>query len=385
MFLWKSSCGYVIINVVCDRVEKFINLLLLSGISVHNVEKHGPREAACTLRTRDLDEVRSICAEYQAEMHILRRGGFPVFIACMKARPVLVAFMAAAVLMMLILSRRVLAVEIAGGDELLKAETAGVLREEGVKIGIPVSEVDAHTIETKLTLADDRIAAASVKCDGVVLKIELVGSFREKDESDGRPCSILADKDCVILKIAALDGAELVSVGEAVRKDQLLVSGDVTPKDTETPVLVHARAEIIGKVAYRFTVTVDRMALMPMRSGKTEKLTGISLFGKRIERDPGFEKYEAEFTRSAFLDFSLLPIRISDGKAYELALMNTELTDEEMLAEALRIADERLRHSIPPQARMIAKSTEPVWHDDGSLSLIVAVHTIEKIGYLRYL
>ncbi len=74
MFLWKYSCGYVIIKVVCDRVEKFLNKLLLSGISAHNVEKRGKNVFCVTLRTRDLDAVRSLADETTASIRIVKRG-----------------------------------------------------------------------------------------------------------------------------------------------------------------------------------------------------------------------------------------------------------------------------------------------------------------------
>ena len=62
-----------------------------------------------------------------------------------------------------------------------------------------------------------------------------------------------------------------------------------------------------------------------------------------------------------------------------------QLSKDEMITEALKRADIALVTGIPSDARLISKTTDLVWNDDGSLTLAVNVHTIENIGSQRYL
>ncbi len=384
MFLWKYSHGYVIINIVCDRVEKFLNKLLLSGISAHNIEKRGRNDFIVTLRTRDLDAVRALSEEDGASVRILRRGGSSVYTACLRSRPLLPVFMIAAVIALILLSRRVLAVRISGDDEAC-AFAEALLEAEGVGRWTPISGIDGPALAEKLALSSPKIAYASVRTEGVILRAELYAAEETETAGDGRACSIYADKDCVIRSIAVRDGRELVSAGEAVKKGQLLVSGDITPDGSADILLTHSEAEIIGEAAYRFTVEVGPTALAPVRSGRKESIVRIGLFGGSVDSRPSFGEYEAEFESAAFLDAGALPIRVFRGTAYELILAETELRSEEMLAEALRLAEQRLKRSIPASAKIISKTTEQFRTDEGGLMLTVSVRTIERIGYKRYL
>ncbi len=384
MFLWKYSCGYVIIKVVCDRVEKFLNKLLLSGISAHNVEKRGKNEFCVTLRTRDLDAVRSLAEETAASIRIVKRGGGPVYAACLKARPILPIFMLAAVFALLFLSRLVLAVRIAGDDGAC-APAKELLAAEGVGVWTPISAVQCRNLEEKLALSSTSIAFAFVRTDGVILNVELVSANETERAGEGRACSIYADKDCIIRSLAVRDGREFVAVGEAVKKGQLLVSGDITPEGSDDTLLIHSDAEIIGEVAYRFTVETKRTAFAPVRSGKTESIVRIELFGKAMDSSCSFADYETEFESSVFIDACGAPLKIIRGTAYELILAETELDGDSMLSEAARLAEQQLKLSIPASARIISKTTESFRTEEGGLMLTVSVRTIERIGYKRYL
>ena len=170
-----------------------------------------------------------------------------------------------------------------------------------------------------------------------------------------------------------------------MKKGQLLVSGEITPEGSNDLLLTHSEAEIIGEVAYRFSVEAGNTALVPVRSGRKESVIRIELLGKSSDTKPAFSDYETEFESCAFLDACGLPLKIFRGTAYELILADKELDSEERLADALRLAEKQLKLIIPASARIISKTTTRSGSDEGGLILTVSVRTIERIGYKRYL
>ena len=359
--------------------------LISAGVCVHNVERRSRECIVLTVKHSDVRAALDFAGENGAEAVLLQRGGYPVFLELLRTRPVLFAALAAACLLLALLSRRVLAVRVEGCGAELAKEVASFIESEGIRCGVPLSSVDSASLSGKLLDLDPGIRFAEVRPEGVVLRIELTLGETPAQTGELPPCSIFADKDCVLLKIAAFDGRECAAVGEAVKKGSLLVDGDITPEGAEERVLVHSSAEIIGEVAYRFTVTAEPRAFEPVRSGSSVPLTRVLLFGASFDSATGFEAYEAELANEAQLGASPLPVRVQSGLAWELVLKETERDRGAMLLEAETKAAAQLMQLLPKQARMISKTTDLVWNEDGSLTAVVVVHTVEHIGILRYL
>lgn len=385
MFLWTSTQGYDIIQMANSRPERFINRIIAEGISVHNIRRMNRCTAAMTVRHRDLEQIRTISAEDGCEIEILHRGGLQLVVGFLRTRLVLVIGLVLAAAALLLLSHRLIAVSIEGCDANLTAEIRETVETLGIKRGCRLSDIDASLLSAHLRSVDPRISFVSAAVNGTVLEIAVSLGEEDRSEPNSPPCSIYADKDCVILRAAALDGRLCVQPGDAVKKGQLLVDGDVTPEGAESPTLVHSMAEITGETAYRFSITVEPTANKPKRSGNSKVYTQLSLFGLKIASRTGFERYDAETDLGTKLTAFPLPIEVSGGTAWEIVIAEEQLSKEEMIAEALKRADAALLSGIPDGARLISKTTDFVWNGDGSLTLAVNVHTIENIGYSRYL
>ena len=167
---------------------------------------------------------------------------------------------------------------------------------------------------------------------------------------------------------------------QAVKKGELLISGNITPEGQEAPVLVHAKGEIIAEVVYRFSVTVQPESEMLVRSGECAEISRLSVFGYYITAPPGFENYETEFGTSRTLSACGIPVELSVLRAYELIMGKARLTPGEMQESAAACLDEMLRQGIPKDARITSKQTEYSLDEDGTLTAVMRIQTIEKVG-----
>ncbi len=384
MCYWNSARGYDIINLVICRPERVLNALAAGGTEVYNAEKNGPNELCFTIKHSDAAAVREAAQQFVCEIRVLRIGGMTAVLETLRLRPMLFLSIAAALLLLCTASKRVLLIRTEGCDGRTEARIFELLNSEGIGLLTPLDAVDAEALGEKLR---SRLGSAftGVYKDGAALNIKYVPSAESPSAADARPAGIYADRDCIILKITAFDGRELVRRGEAVKKDQLLIDGDITPEGADRRVLIHAEGEILGETAYRFSFRIEPSHYAPVKSGVSSRIVSASLFGVGFSGINEFADSEIEEERFSMLNASFVPVRISKGLAHEIVIRLTQRQRDEMIADAADRAERAITAGIPREAVVISKETELVWADDGSLTALVNVRAIENIGYLRYI
>lgn len=385
MFYWKFPCGYVKIEVVCKRSEQFINEALLRGVSLHNIERLKPNVFEAIVRSDEYAGICTLAREIGADVRALSSGGAAMILRGLFAREALVLSILAALAAILVLSRRVLFINVSCSEPAIVQGVRAVLESEGIGRGTVSSSIDKVDLAGKISAFCADVGFAKVVSEGVVLNVRVYPMLNSASEDEVRPANIYADKDCVIISMAVFDGSAAVSAGDAVKKGQLLVNGDITPQLSEKTVLTHSEAEIIGEVVYGFTVCVERNGLYPARSGQAELSTSVELFGMDFASRHRFDDCEIAHSSSYVLDASLLPVLVRGGEAHELVLSKRRLSNAEMLERAQTLLRLEILSAIPENAAIVSKSTELLWESDGSLTLRAAVHTYEKIGTTRYI
>lgn len=383
--MWKFPYGYVKIEVTCKRPERFINDALAIGVSLHNIKRLSSYAVRTVVRASLFDDVLRLASESGAEIRIIKTGGASIFLRELLSRKALILSLSAAVAVIMLLSKRILVISVNCADRGHSESVLQVLDSEGIARGTASSSIDKSELSRKIAAVDDTIGYASVGIDGAVLRIQTHSSEHNTGDGSPRPASIYASKDCVILSLAAFDGKALVKPGDAVKKDQLLISGDLTPEQGGEAVLTHSEGEIIGEVAYAFSVRIEASDLGPVRSGNTEQSSALELFGSIITPNHGFADYELDYSSLYRFDSSFLPVLIRAGTAHELVLKQSTLSRREMLNKAKARINARILAGVPEDAVIVSKATELTYSDDGALLMRVTVHTYEKIGYTRYL
>lgn len=89
-----------------------------------------------------------------------------------------------------------------------------------------------------------------IDLNGTNAKIEVVEADKKPEIIDPEDyCSIVSDKEGVIVKITAKNGTQIANVGDIVKKGSLLIGGWIEGKYTGTR-YVHSEGEILAKVWY---------------------------------------------------------------------------------------------------------------------------------------
>lgn len=388
MYLWKFTRGYVKIILECCRPERMVSLLVSEGVALHNMQRKGIHKMLAVISLRDYQLLCDLAETYGCTVTALSSSGLPVCLKALLGRPMLIFSVILWLAAGIIFSRRVFIINIIGCDAVKKAGVLSLIEETGIKRGAPKAKIDSEEIKRALYNYDERVSFADIRLHGVVLTVVIreADAFKPSGRDDA-PSSIYADKDCVIVKLTAGHGNPKARPGQAVKRGELLISGDITPEraNPETRVKVAAEGVILGQTAYRFSVRIERGAEIYMRTGKRLPFTDISLFGLKPASKISFPNCERERQSVKWLAGCGLPVKVESGFCYELIPVTGELSDAAMTGLALKKADALILKTVPKAARLITRSSELYWNGDGSLIMTVNLQTIEKIGYSRYI
>lgn len=386
MYLWKFTRGYVKIRMNCTRPERMVNILLAEGVSVHNIERTGLHEIGAVVKLKDYQLLCSIANAHGCDVSMIEQRGLPVYLRMARSRPLLALVLLAGLIALPLLAGRIWVIDVTGCDKVDESAIVALLRENGVGIGTNTSAVNRTDLARRVLDSDDYISFADIRLNGVVLTV----SVHEVNElmpagQDVAPSSIYSDKDCIILSIIAEHGRAAVRTGQAVKRGELLISGDITPQDSEESILVHAVGTIVGQVAYRFAFSVEPTSMGMIRSGEGVAYLSVQSLGIAIHSDLPFDDYETETNSVRVFDACGIPVTVQSGIAYELVSAPIQLSEQAMMDIAISGIDGLIGTAIPKDARIIMKTTDLVWNDDGTLTAIVNIQTIENIGYSRYM
>lgn len=383
MSVWHFTRGYVKIELHSSKLEKTVNALLAEGVRLHNIRRISHRKLDAVIPMRDYSQLCAVSDTFGCDVRVVEQKGFPVLLKCMKGRPVLLAVLLAGLAAMLIMSRYIWFVRINGCDRVAETAVIQALSASGVSAGALKSSLDTDALKDAVLDVSANIGFVDIRLDGAVLLVEI----REASDTDfsvdyGGPSSIHADKDCVIVEISALSGMAAVKKGDAVKRGAVLIDGNVVAADGSVK-KVKSEGRIVGRVLYRLTATESAQAVRLVRSGNECDYIMLKALGASVISHIPYAHYDLECGEERTLDSCGVPIIAQRGKCYELIEGDALRDRAEMVDTAMARAESKLMNAVAKDARIIMKKSELIWNDDGSVTAVITIETIEDIGYMR--
>jgi similar to stage IV sporulation protein len=178
------------------------------------------------------------------------------------------------------LSNFVWNIEILGTDRLDNQKILQALEKFGVKEGIEISSIDQQTLPSLLALEIDGIAWCSVNVEGVKVTVNISESA-VTERFDNTPGNLVAKCDGIITKIEVLNGTTAVTLGQTVKKGDLLVSGFTEYKDGSST-FGPSLGKIIAKTERNLQVFSPFNIERIVETGEPLQKSVISFFGLNI-------------------------------------------------------------------------------------------------------
>lgn len=232
----------------------------------------------------------------------------------------------------------IMAFQVYGLENLPKEEIVEFLKEN---VPRKKSDIDLKNIENVICQEFKEISFVSCAIRGQTLvlnvKEKLLPSVMEDEFSP-----IIAKSDAKIAKIDLISGTLCVSVGDFVKKGEVLVQPFVEDASGEIK-KVEAKAEIYGEVYNLASVDHYDKKIEVRRTGRKAKLHEVGLFGLKIyafKEDFDFKMYEVETQETNMAKNLLLPFVLKKTYVYEIEEILVEKSFDEEKTQCIEKAKE---------------------------------------------
>ena len=335
--VYKNILGYVKFTGKGVFPERFLNLCAKENILVWN-PKVNVNEISGYMRINDYKRIHKIAKKSCMRIKITKRVGLPFLLNRYRHR---YGIPIGAVLFFIIiwyLSGFVFNISINGNITADKKEVLSSLKNCGVYLGQRTSNIDAELTRQKFLINNPEFSWAALNIKGSYITVELAQTTEKNEKSDDKePCNIIAKNDGKIIKIKAYEGKPAVSVGEAVTKGDLLVSGVIELTDKTTK-FVHSNAEVTAQTRHSLKVFVPFDNFEELTDEKTIKRSVLSIANIDIPLFLGeiSKPYKVKYKTKNYCFFGKeLPIKKTT--AYFKKISKKKITLDEQSAKQLAI------------------------------------------------
>ncbi len=248
---------------------------------------------------------------------------------------------------LLLSSRFIWSMEVAGNERISDDEVLARLEELGCSVGTYIPSIDFDKLHTDYLLKYDDTAWIAVNVSGTKATVELREIVTNPPVPDEDiPYNLVAAEDGIIESLEIYRGDPVVEPGLLVRKGELLVSG--IRDFGERLGLVHARGRVIARVTREFTIEVPlerevRIATGTEYSEKYLKILGFSIkfSGNTGNLPADCDKIVRESDVMLF-DTLELPVSVEETIYREYTTTTEQITEDEAKTEAYRQLRERM-------------------------------------------
>lgn len=259
-------------------MERFLNLCSSNGIIIWG-SRISNGELCGKMSSKDYLKIKKYAKISKTRPRILRKKGMIYVVKRYKGRWGIAAGFVFFVVAVNLLSMFIWNINVSGNKNVSANSILASLKSSGVYEGILRRSVDVKRVSGQLLIDMPSLSWATINIDGCFATVEVKETTSKKMEQKTLyPANIVAKQGGTIMKIKAYYGVPSVSVGEAVAKGDMLVSGTMETK-TGSTIYCEARAEIIAKTVHELSVFVPFEQQVLKDVDAPQKRTVINIFG----------------------------------------------------------------------------------------------------------
>lgn len=233
--IFRLFFGYVRFRASGGFCERFANLCDLRRLKVRSLCFKG-NSLEGFVAARDYIKLRQVAKTSGMKLSCISKHGLPFFVFRHRNRAGLVVGAAFFVIFMSIMSLFVWSVDADGSEKISREEILEVACEYGVKPGAFRPSIEAHETAGRIVnKLNGRLLWAAVNISGSRAVVE-TRDYIQKPESKTytSPCNIVADFDGLLLSLEVHNGTKANTLGNGVKKGDLLISGIVESRAGES-------------------------------------------------------------------------------------------------------------------------------------------------------
>lgn len=227
MFRWIR--GFLRCRLKGGDMERFFNLCRYQGIECWDMA-YSEGVCRCCMYLDDFRKIRPFVRKTRVRVRIEKRCGLAFFMAFLQKRKGLWIGMSGCILMLCFLSAHIWKMEFYGNSYYTNERLEKYLAEsEGIEIGSWKFKISNPELEENLRLTFPDISWVSVRKEGtsLIVAMEEMVKYDSRLKEKEHPKYICASKNGEIVSMVTRSGTPKVTVGNDIKKGDLLIDGTV--------------------------------------------------------------------------------------------------------------------------------------------------------------
>ena len=386
-YLFFFLYGYIYISIEGFFIERFINQCKVKKIILNNLNIDNNNYIKAKILQSDFREIKHIARNTKCKVKIIKKVGVPFIINKYRKRKIFAIAILVIAIFIFGMTSFIWNVEIISDGNVNRQEILDLVSHYGISEGKLKNGIDIEKTINSIRLNREDIAWIGIEIKGTNAIVSVKEAVQSPEIIDKNEiCNIVASKDAVITKIVVNSGTARVSIGDEVKKGDLLVEGVMEGKYTGIRD-VHAEAKIYGKILYEKTKKEKYIQYEKCKTGNVEDKNEICInnfkinFGKRVSK---FENYDTISSNKKICFFTnfYLPVFIKNTKFIEFENKEKYYTEEELVEKIKQELKEELEeehHILQYDENDKFENQEIISEEDGiTVKLIYEVQ--EEIG-----
>lgn len=344
--LIRWLAGYVEFEFNGGFASGFVDECYAERVNLHDIKQcENGLKGICL--AREYKRLHSIAHRHGGTVKITKRHGLLFPILKIQKRFGLLLGAISFIIIINTLGGFIWSIEVQENDFAGSAEITQLLGQNGFHEGVSWRGADLSTLENIIMATYKECAWVHINRYGCKAVVELREAViqPEVDDSTGR-ANLKATKDGVIVYTNIKRGWDIVKIGSAVTKGDILASGVKESELNKTNLFTHASGEVIARVKEPIRLTVSRRQTGKLYTAEEEK-NELIFFGLRLPLSlKNIDKKSCEIkekTDYLTLNNVALPIGITTAKYKHFEIHEKPLSSKELIKLTEKEVDNKLK------------------------------------------
>ena len=367
-----------------NQITKAFDVILKNSLTYIKYSLIDNEDLKITIYSFHLKEYMAVFEQNKINVKFSDEQGFLSFIRKNKHRLGLFLGFVFLIVAIFVSSKFVWCINVEGNKNLTYEDVINELNEAGFSIGSFVPKINYKELHNKILLTSDDISWISINITGNVANVTVKERLKENEYEKTEYSNIVAKSDGQIALISVIEGEKKISIGDTVKKGELLISG-IIDSQSQGVRYVNAKGEVKAYVNKVIDIEIPYEANQKTFINNVYKQKSYKIFNKIIFFSTKYRNYGdfcdtiEKMEQVKLFNKICLPIYITTTYFYEYEYKNTAYTKE----QAVDLAFKELREKMDAElqnSELISKNVRTSY-DEFGFYIHCELYCLEDIAF----
>lgn len=379
MFNWSDLMFNSIYEVQIEGkdVKRFVKTLYKRNIQLLNIF-YTDDGIYIKLDKKNYDKLLEIKTIY--EIKLTRVYGIAKWIFLLKHNVIFIISTLIGFIFLLLLSNITFEIEVVHRKEEIRNLIYKELDRYNIKKYNFIKSFDEQEQIVKSILDNnkDKLEWLEIERVGVKYIIRVEERIINSPKKEEKNRHVVAAKDGIIMHIDSSRGEIVKKINDYVKKGDIIISGHIN-KGEEVKNTVAAEGNVYAEVWYTVDVEMPLVYKEEYKTGKNKRMLTFSVFGNDYSLFDFFPYKNKSIEENIIFKNSILPIKFSFNKEYELRVIDEVYTYDEAITKAIALARDKLNMKLSKDEKILYEKKLKTKQNNSTILVTVFFKVYENI------